>query len=372
MADAAETEALEQALQSGKLWHQFCDELKAAGDIVLESGVPQDLFTQAEGYRYLTRLLRAGLESHIESADPRYPRFFQYANDTIKIGNDNPDNIYHNANLDGRLDYRIRGNRGTVNYLSFGTKAGSYATTGTMEPTGQLDADDLVTNDQGDFEIILSSRKKPDNWLPMQPETESLIVRQTFNDRAREIPAHYTIECLNPDRPAVFEPGIFAEKLMQSASFVRQTSDIFKAWMDIYSAHINALPADDQERCQRAGGDASIFYLQSYWRLDDDEALIVHAPTIPGCATWNFQLSNYWMESLDYRNYRIAINKHGAQYNADGSVTVVIAHTDPGPAYPNWLTTQGHGEGGMLWRWVEADAHPPVDCRVVKHDSLTS
>ena len=369
---AHEKEVFEQQLGNGELWHRFCDELKVAGDLVMAPGAPEDLFTRAEGYRYLTRLLRAGLDSYVESSDPRYPRFFQFANETIKIGNDNPDNIYHNANLDGRLDYRIRGNRGTVNYLSFGTKAGSYATTGTMEHTGQLEADELVTNDQGDFEIILSSKRKPDNWLPMQPDTQSLIVRQTFNDRGNEIPANYTIECLNPDQAARFEPAQFGEQLIKSAEFVKQTSGMFKAWMDIYSQHINQLPADDQERCQRAGGDAAIFYLQSYWQLAPDEALVVHAPEVPKCSTWNFQLSNYWMESLDYRNYRISLNKHTATYNNDGSVTVVVAHKNPGPAYPNWLTTEGHSKGGMLWRWVEADRHPPVDCQVVKLETLMS
>jgi len=367
---APETDTLAQQLHTGELWHRFCEELKTAGDLVMETGVPDDPLTRAEGYRYLTRLLRAGLDSFVESADPRYPRFFQLANETIKIGNDNPDNIYHNANLDGRLDYRIRGNRGTVNYLSFGTKAGSYATTGTMEPTGQLEGDDLVTNAQGDFEVILSSKKKPDNWLPMQPDTQSLIVRQTFNDRRREIPANYTIECLNPDTPARFEPTEFAQQLVKSTGFVKQTSGMFKAWMDNYSKHINQLPPDDQARCQRAGGDAAIFYLQSYWQLAADEALLIHAPEVPNCATWNFQLSNYWMESLDYRNYCISVNKHTATYNKDGSVTVVVAHQDPGAANPNWLTTEGHSEGGMLWRWVEADAHPPVDCRVVKFETL--
>ncbi len=36
-------------------------------------------------------------------------------NETIKIGNDNPDNCYFNTTIDGRHDYVITGNRGTVN-----------------------------------------------------------------------------------------------------------------------------------------------------------------------------------------------------------------------------------------------------------------
>ena len=38
-------------------------------------GAPNDAFNQAEGYRYLSRLVRAGLENFIECNDARAPRF---------------------------------------------------------------------------------------------------------------------------------------------------------------------------------------------------------------------------------------------------------------------------------------------------------
>jgi hypothetical protein len=55
------------------------------------------------------------------------------------------------------------------------------------------------------------------------------------------------------------------------------------------------------------------------------------------------------MESLDYRYFTICINKSSAQYEADGSVRVIVAHNDP--EKPNWINTCGHSEGTMLWRW---------------------
>jgi hypothetical protein len=95
-------------------------------------------------------------------------------------------------------------------------------------------------------------------------------------------------------------------------------------------------------------------------------------PRIPECATWNLQISNYWMESLDYRYLKIHVNKHTAHYEPDGSVRIVLAHRDPGPRFQNWLTTAGHLEGGMLFRWVEAKEHPPVETRLVKLDELAA
>ena len=60
--------------------------------------------------------------------------------------------------------------------------------------------------------------------------------------------------------------------------------------------------------------------LQSYWRLAPDEALLIEADRIPEAGHWNLQISNFWMESLDYRYHRIHVNKHTAHYEPDGSM----------------------------------------------------
>lgn len=366
----------EQRIIDGTTWREFCRALEKAGDTVLREGTPDDPFNRAEGFRYLTRLVRASLESQIESSDPCYPRFYQLSNETIKIGNDNPDNIYHNCNVSGRYDYRIRGTRGTVPYISFGSKAGSYERDAEMRPTGQINSRALEIDADGGFEIIVSAEEKPGNWLPMHSDSEMIIVRQTFNLREEETPATYTIECLNSDRDArgnTLDPVSLEPALERATDFVTQTSNLFTDWMQRYASHLNQLPSDDQARCQRAGGDASIHYLQSYWKLAPDEALVIEADRIPKAGTWNFQLSNFWMESLDYLHHRVHINRHTAQLETDGSLRIVVAHKDPGPAFPNWLNTCQHDQGGMLFRWIESEGdHPPVRTRVVKHAALAS
>jgi hypothetical protein len=112
-----------------------------------------------------------------------------------------------------------------------------------------------------------------------------------------------------------------------------------------------------------AHGDPNIVYYHGYWRLAPDEALVIEA-TPPPCDTWNFQLNNHWMESLDYRYHPIWVNKHTAHTGADGSVRVVVAHEDPG--VENWIPTCGHDRGTMCWRWIRADAHPEPRTRRVK------
>ena len=364
------TTKAEQRILDGSAWRDFCRALEKAGEQLLRPDVPGTAFDRGEGIRYLTRLLRAGLDSQMEFGDPAYPGFFQLSNETIKIGNDNPDNIYWNSNLSGKYEYRITGTRGTVPYLSFGTKAGGYEADGTMVPTGALDGRDLALRPDGSFEIAVSCEKRPGNWLPMKPETSSLIVRMTFHDRKTEEPARLRIERVGQTGAPVLAPETVEHKLQRAVSFVERTTKLFIDWMNFYSAHENQLPADDQERCMRAGGDRQIYYYQSRWRLAPDEALFVRVPYVPVCATWNLQISNYWMESLDYRYLKVHVNKHTAHYEPDGSVRIVLTHRDPGPRWKNWLTTAGHDQGGMLFRFVEAKEHPPLETRVVKVSEL--
>jgi hypothetical protein len=138
----------------------------------------------------------------------------------------------------------------------------------------------------------------------------------------------------------------------------------------VFSEHINQLPPNDQSMCLRAGGDPDIHYHNSYWQLNKDQALLIEFMPPRQCRTWNFQLSNFWMESLDYRFHRISVNRHTAAREDDGRVVIVVAAQNPGSRFPNWLTTAGHTCGAMLLRYVEASEFPPVATRVVAIEEL--
>jgi len=177
-----------QRLMDGGVWEDFCDQLKELGTLIQRPETPDDPQNRALGYRYLTQLLRAGLEAVVDYADPEFPAFYRLADETKKMLNDNPDNYYQNCVLDPRFDYRIRGRRGTTRFLSFGTK-GSSADAGAMVGTGDLDSANMSFDADGGFEILVSCKEQPGNWLPMTPETRSIVVRQTFGDRSQERPA---------------------------------------------------------------------------------------------------------------------------------------------------------------------------------------
>ena len=117
MANPMHDPALASIL-TGESWEQFCDTLKRAGQQILRPEAPTDAFTRAEGWRYLSRLTRIALEMHVEFADPQFPGFIKPSHETVKIGADNPDNLYLSARIDGRNDYLVRGTRGTVSALN--------------------------------------------------------------------------------------------------------------------------------------------------------------------------------------------------------------------------------------------------------------
>jgi len=359
----SEDEAIGRVI-SGASWEQFCEALKGAGAAILRPETPATELDRAEGWRYLTRLTRVALEMMLEYGDPDFPVFYQASNTTIKIGADNPDNVYLNATIAGDRDYRLRGTRGTVRYLSLATKANRYAVDGTMASTGELDSRDLAVNRDGTFEVTVSRTRQAGNWLPMAADSSMLLVRNTILDRARETPASMTIERIGaPPKPGPLSAARLERALLSSAAFVRGTAQTFADWVKLFQANPNQLATVDQAMFFRAGGDPNIFYLHGYWVLKPDEALVIKVKP-PECEFWNFQLDNYWMESLDYRYAPIWVNSHTAKYNPDGSVTLTVAAQNRG--FANWIDTDAHTSGSMLLRWTRAKSHPVPMCKVVK------
>ena len=139
LAGKSEKDIVNQRVVSGKTWVEFCDNLKAAGAALAYPGTPRDPFQQAEGLRYLSRLARAGLEAYVEYPDPSFPSLRRMVHETVKLGADNPDNHYLNAQISGNYEYRITGKRNTIHYVGFFTQNGNYGTTGGLSPCGILE-----------------------------------------------------------------------------------------------------------------------------------------------------------------------------------------------------------------------------------------
>jgi hypothetical protein len=346
---------------SGKAWQDFCAALARAGDVILRPEAPSDPLDRAEGFRYLTRVLRLALELQVENAEPRTPRLQIGCRPDIKLGCDNPDSTYLTATLSSEYEYRIRGRLGTVPYLSFGAYVGGMGSA-RSGCSGSLEGGQLEIQPDGRFEIALSARKQPGNWIPLDAEVgpHQLVVRQTSQLRGHEDLAELEIERMDAagDAPAL-DAAVFHDRLLAASRYLESSVTLFADWARDFQKHPNEARELDVRGAQ---GDPNLFYLQGYWELAADQALLIEFRP-PECDYWNFQLNNYWLESLDYRDHRIDLNHASARLESDGRVRLVVAHRDPG--HPNWIDTAHHMRGTMGLRIVKGRTRPHVDHRVV-------
>lgn len=363
-------QAAAEAVVTGRAWEDFCDTLKDAGGSILGFDSPDDPFTRAEGFRYLSRLIRAGLENFVEGGNPEAPVLRRLAHETVKLGNDCPDFYYRNAVIDGRKKYRLVGTLGTTPYIIFSTQDGDYAESGgaAMPLAGQLTTDDMIIGPNGEVEIIISNTKEGDNWLRTTPETKMVMVRELFGDREREVPSNLRLEPLDgPAAPPPLSAKHLENGLQKAGQLVAGASLMFAKWSRDLKKTTNELPRFDQAKSDAVGGDPQIVYYHSYWNLAPGKVLVVETSP-PECISWDLVLSNHWLESLDYRYAQIHVNKHTAFYRPNGSVRIIIAAEDPN--LPNWLNPQGHSFGAMCFRWNRAASHPQPKIFAIDLDNL--
>ncbi len=357
---------------SGEVWDEFCDSLKAAGGSILGFDSPDDPQTRAEGFRYLSRLVRAGLENFVEGGGSEAPVLRRLVHETVKMGNDNPDFYYQNAAIDGRRKYRISGRLGTTPFIIFSTQDGDYSSSqgAAMPLAGQLTTEEMFIAPDGEVEIILANEREGENWLRTTPDTKMVMIRELFGDREREEHSELHIELYEGTAaPAPLSAERLESGLARAGQLVAGASLMFAKWSQGFAKTVNQLPRFDQAKSDAAGGDPLMAYYHSYWRLDEGKALVIESE-IPECATWNCVLANHWLESLDYRYGTIHVNKLTAFYRPDGSVRITICSETPG--LPNWLDPQGHRYGSICFRWNRADSYPQPRIRSLPLNELES
>jgi hypothetical protein len=340
---------LQEKVVSGRAWAEFCDALKEVGALVLDPRAPDDPLDRAEGYRFLMRLVRYGFEGFLEYNDPLHPQLHRGSHETIKIIHENPDNLYLGARVSGGQRYRIWGKLGTARWMSFNVHAGAFGAggRGTAEA---LDARALVLGPDRSFELFLGGeRGGAVNWMPLPSDAGSLIVRQTFADRASEAPSELRIERIGAtERPQPLAPEKVGQALATTPALLRALAGMALSWSDDLAKTKNRF-SEVMPGAAAVFRDPDIHFHAAYFDLAPDEALVVEARP-PPCDYWMFVLSNHWLETLDYTRHRITLNNHSARLEPDGSLKLIVAARDPG--HPNWLDTAGHAHGTIGVRWV--------------------
>jgi hypothetical protein len=184
--------------------------------------------------------------------------------DQVKIGADNPDNLYQNIGVDSRYEYRITGRRNTVHYLGFGAYGGGgSAGASSGGRAGYLEDHQLEVADDGTFEIVCSQREHAGNWLALLPDTRQIIIRQSYLNRRVERSAELSVECLSaPELYPVFDDLERLRRLLLGAvGYARGTASTFEAWTLGFMQRPNELHQRPKEELATNWSDPNIHLL---------------------------------------------------------------------------------------------------------------
>lgn len=367
------------ALQSA--WAEFCERLRAAGDLVFKDANPPSGLHRADAFRFLTQNLGQAFDLALETRDPRFPLIHQFCSPLRKLGADAADFTYQQAWISGDCAYRIRGTRGTARFFNLtvqgprperipGSEAPSLHEPFGDIPEANLFGHQIACDPDGSFELFVGGPERSENWLPTTPGSRKLFIRQGF-DHWDESPWTLRIERLGMAEPRPLpRPAEMLEAFDWAGRFV---TGLMSDWPEhsyrysggaVNPAHINAfppLPQADSGDAKRGRAVANMV-----WKLAPDEALVV--AFLPPDAFWMASLGGVFMNSFDYLYRPVSYTPARTRADADGLVRLVLCGHDPG--VHNWLDSCGFEQGNLTVRTLLKPSGPAIATKLVRRADL--
>ena len=256
--------------------------------------------------------------------------------------------------MDPQRSYRIRGTRRDSAYLSLTIYGGPTDGRWSNRLVCTLNDRNMQIAADGSFEIVVSAREHPGNWMKLEDDAVALVARDYLVDPVHQQQATFSIEALVGAAAAADGRGA-GRALPQCDELPARSAEHHAAAVGDPAKANTVDPPYPQPKVTYgwAAGDAT--YAMGAFELADDEVLILEGRS-PACAFWNMVLWNPYLQTYDYRYERVTINGGQVAYEPDGSWKIAIAEHDPG--LPNWLCTAGHPRGRIWFRWFLAESLP--------------
>lgn len=318
--------------------------------------IPMDL-DALEGRRFLMRMVSSSWDMMVEGGDPDRPRFEHAESPIRKMFGDNPDADYLRSPLkvgNGRV-YRISG-KIHPNTLYFAVLLyGRGGRVAKQLRDSEIKIGEAAGLPEGQFEVFISHEPQPVNWLHAEPDIESVIVRQYFRDRRRELPIELEIAYLGDAPPAApIEPLSFASRVDRATRMLRST---WKRTLGAYElasqAYLNQFGPVPAENLFPTPDNK---YHLCWFRFGYNQVMRIQGK-LPNARYFSLCLMNAWMESYDYLKHTITLNHAQIQTDEDGNFEVLLAHRDL--KHDNWLDTAGHHAGYVVARYLCLEGEPP-------------
>ena len=323
-------------------------------------------------HRAVMHYLQWGLIGLFER-DPAAPRFHRIVDPDRKVLGDNPDAVYFDAPVSADHAYRVTGEIKGAAYVSITVEAGEAWGSMDNQTVGVLNDESFDVDAGGRFEVHLGGEPRERNWLALPDGAGSISTRHYFEDPTYAAAApgrvpEMRIEVIDADGNPVTAPpprpsdASVAAGIRRVAGLVReltvdrppQSSAQPRTWV---SRVPNVFPPPGMPGdLGLAAFDAA--YSMAPFLIGPDEALVIRARW-PPCRYGNVCLWNRHLQTLDYANRSISLNRAQTVADADGRFTAIIAHSDPG--VPNWLDSEGRPFGIAYWRFMlpEGDIETP-------------
>jgi hypothetical protein len=365
--------------ESRKAFHELLDLLREMDE---RYAGPEWGITSAddvgESLRAVLHLLEASLVTRVES-DPEHPWLREFPLPTRKFLGDNADALYHETAISPDHRYRLKGNMAGAVYVSITVETGAPGGEFPRETGGVINDTQFDVAADGSFEIRLGGEPAERNWLALPPGTSRITTRHYYEELepAAMKPRHldFQIEVLDPAPPPA-RPGdrSVAAAIRRVANFLRTATLDQGAPSERTNQppFVSRVPNEFPQPVKpgnfaQAAADAA--YSMAPFVLGPDQALVMTGRWPQDCRCANVCLWNRHMQTYDYLNRQVSLNRKQTRLEPDGSFRIVIAHEDPG--VPNWLDTEGRPFGLVFWRYMlpEGEIEKP-EAKVVPLSSL--
>ncbi|MBV1688921.1 hypothetical protein KRR38_14885 [Novosphingobium sp. G106] len=266
-----------------------------------------------------------------------------------RFGQDNSDNGYRLAYIDGNRRYNITGrflDAAPVDWsiCVIPAQVGENLFADTLGFIGRESVD--VAPD-GSFQILCDATPTEGrrNHLCVK-DGKILNVRDTLGDWACERPCLLDIEPID-DAP---QDSFDADRAKTRAAELGET--IARFFLEhLQHGYFESGPINSMNTPWSAGSAGGLLTQASslgHYGLAQDEAMIITADPM-GAPYVGMQITDIWMLSYEYRTHTSSLNHAQAKQSGDGLFRWVISGRDPG-VY-NWLDGSGQRRGTILLRW---------------------
>lgn len=325
---------------------------------------PDPAQEEAAAQKQLKHQIATALDQGFILHNPLYPEF-RCLDQHSQYGLFNPDNRYHVATVSTPGTYIVRGRRGSSADLQVQVGAGNPGFDGTVniKPVSQLSSKDLVVDDDGRFEIVISDTPTGPNWLSNANgdlEATNILIRENFMNWETERSGTWSIERSDTHgTPSPLpEPQLVEEQYERASQYLVGST---KSWIEFVASRVYPLPLNElrSPRPTEDGGLPGQWSALGLFRLEPSQAVIISLFESPA-RYQSIQLGDLWFNAHDYCRRQTSLTIEQSRPSSDGCHRLVLSREDPGVA--NWLDPAGASTAVAFLRWQglpEGFAFPP-------------